>query len=395
MPAVRRGARRSVETNGDHKPKRFSTWTPKAIAAIGELADTLRDRAVILQLHRKPKAAKVARLRKRDSDEFALLRRKAARWAADNFDNLRDPDPEIPDALDDRAADNWRPLLAIADLAGDDWPRRAREAACLLSGEGHDAASIEIDLLADLRNAFGDEPAVASIDLIARLAADPERPWAEWKDRKPITANQLRDLLKPFGVFPEKIRLPGRKDFRGYRRIWLEELWEAYLPSHSLVTSKNPSQGVPSVPCAENTGTSYDFLGVAEGSRGTPPKPSSYPTAMGKRDTRDTSIPCSGCGDEFDQAEAGLSDDPEPMTDPASDTGLDDAETAPTEFGSIPNSTRAQVEPRATKLRRNAADDLDIPPFLDRRPKPRQDGPWAGTGLSDDDIEFLESGKFK
>ena len=178
---------RSVETNGDHKPKRFSTWTPKAIAAIGELADTLRDRAVILQLQRKPKAAKVARLRKRDSDEFALLRCKAARWAADNFDNLRDPDPEIPDALDDRAADNWRPLLAIADLAGNDWPRRAREAACLLSGEGHDATSISVELLADIYRAFGDEPALRSVDLVARLNADPERPWVEWQNGKPLT----------------------------------------------------------------------------------------------------------------------------------------------------------------------------------------------------------------
>src|SRR5262249_1612257 len=178
---------RNVETNGDHKPKRFSTWTPKAIAAIGELADTLRDRAVILQLQRKPKTAKVARLRKRDSDEFALLRRQAARWAADNFDKLCDPDPEISDALDDRAADNWRPLLAIADLAGDAWPRRAREAACLLSGEGHDTPSINVQLLADIQHAFGDEPALRSVDLVARLNADPERPWVEWQNSKPLT----------------------------------------------------------------------------------------------------------------------------------------------------------------------------------------------------------------
>ena len=178
---------RSVETNGDHKPKRFSAWTPKAIAAIGELADTLRDRAVILQLQRKPKTAKVARLRKRDCDEFALMRRKAKRWAADNFDRLRDPDPEIPDVLDDRAADNWRPLLPIADLAGDAWPRRAREAACLLSGEGHDATSIGVELLADIQRAFGDEPALRSVDLVARLNADPERPWVEWQNGKPLT----------------------------------------------------------------------------------------------------------------------------------------------------------------------------------------------------------------
>jgi putative DNA primase/helicase len=96
----------------------------------------------VVQLQRKPKTATVARLRKRDNDEFAVLRRKALRWAADNFAKLTDPDPQMPDALNDRAADNWRPLLAIADLAGGEWPVRARDAACLLSGEGHDAKSI-------------------------------------------------------------------------------------------------------------------------------------------------------------------------------------------------------------------------------------------------------------
>jgi putative DNA primase/helicase len=62
---------------------------------------------------------------------------------------LTDPDPEIPDALNDRAADNWRPLLAIADIASDDWARRARDAACTLSGEGHDVPSISVELLTD------------------------------------------------------------------------------------------------------------------------------------------------------------------------------------------------------------------------------------------------------
>jgi hypothetical protein len=102
---------RNVEVNGEHKPRRFSTWAPKAIATIRSLADTLEDRAVVVQLQRKPKAAKVARLRKRDNDEFAMLRRKAARWAEDSFPRLIDPEPDIPEALNDRAADNWRPLL--------------------------------------------------------------------------------------------------------------------------------------------------------------------------------------------------------------------------------------------------------------------------------------------
>src|SRR5215831_13799456 len=82
---------RNVEVNGQYKARRFSTWAPKAIATIRELADTLEDRSIIITLQRKPKTAAVERLRKRDSEEFATLRRKAARWAADNLDKLTDP----------------------------------------------------------------------------------------------------------------------------------------------------------------------------------------------------------------------------------------------------------------------------------------------------------------
>src|SRR5262249_60987580 len=119
----------NAKTNAETNPRGFSPWAPKAIATIRELADTPEDRAPVLTLQRKPRSAKVERLRKRDNNEFAVLRQKAARWAADNFAKLADPDPQIPHALNDRAADNWRPLLAIADLAGGGWPKKAAGAA--------------------------------------------------------------------------------------------------------------------------------------------------------------------------------------------------------------------------------------------------------------------------
>jgi 5S rRNA maturation endonuclease (ribonuclease M5) len=230
---------RNVEVNGEHKPRRFSTWAPKAIATIRALADTLEDRAIVVQLQRKPKAASVVRLRKRDSDEFALLRRQAARWAADNFSKLTDPEPDIPEALNDRAADNWRPLLAIADLAGGHWPRRAREAACLLSGEGHDSTSVNVELLADIRLAFGDLDVIRSLDLVAKLIADLERPWVEWKGGRPLTQKQLAGLLRPFGIVSETVSTPGQKDAKGYKRAGFEEVWEQYCPVEN--GGQNPS----------------------------------------------------------------------------------------------------------------------------------------------------------
>jgi len=94
---------RNVEVNGQYKPRRFSTWAPKAIATIRALADTLEDRSIIVQLQRKPPGAKVERLRRRDNERFAALRSNAARWAEDNFDKLADPDPQMPEALTRRA----------------------------------------------------------------------------------------------------------------------------------------------------------------------------------------------------------------------------------------------------------------------------------------------------
>src|SRR5262245_34781035 len=256
---------RNVEVNGQHKPRRFSTWAPKAIATIRELADTLEDRSIIITLQRKPKTAAVERLRKRDSEEFAILRRKAARWAADNFDNLTDPEPAIPDALNDRAADNWRPLLAIADLAGGDWPRRARDAAHLLSGEQDDSA-VNVGLLADIRGALGDRDEMKSADLVAALVADPERPWAEWRGGKPLTQKQLAGLLKPFGITSETVHPAGEPHGKGYKRVRFEDAWAAYCPGQNASCGPKPPSEACKRASADEMGTSCDSRSVQKGS---------------------------------------------------------------------------------------------------------------------------------
>jgi putative DNA primase/helicase len=221
----------------DHKPGRFSTWAPKAVATIRTLADTLEDRAVLVQLQRKPPGATVERLPRRDNADFAVFRSQAARWAADNFDKLADSDPKMPD-LNDRAADNWRPLLAIADLAGGEWPQEARWAACLLSGQEQDGA-IGVELLRDIRSAFGDADVIRSSDLVAKLTADPERPWAEWKHGRPLTQKQLAALLAPFHIISLTVHPPGLPDGKGYRRIDFKEAWAAYCPGQNTPSQQS------------------------------------------------------------------------------------------------------------------------------------------------------------
>jgi hypothetical protein len=265
---------RNVEVNGQHKPRRFSVWAPKAIATIRSLADTLEDRAIMVQLQRKPKAASVARLRRRDSGEFGILRRKAARWAQDNFPKLTDPDPVIPNFLNDRAADNWRPLLAIADLSGGDWPARARDAACVLSGEGHDSSSLNVELLADIRLAFEEDTTITSAALVAKLTADPERPWVEWKRGKPITQAQLAKLLEPFEIFPGPLELPPiggkRQQARGYRVERFRAAWDAYCPGQNASRADSEPSGCHGVTQAVNIEQVDGLGGVTEAFRDGP-----------------------------------------------------------------------------------------------------------------------------
>jgi putative DNA primase/helicase len=228
---------RNVEVNGEHTPRRFSTWAAKAIATIKKLADTLEDRAVTVTLQRKARGAKVERLRRRDNEQFSTLRRKAARWAADNFDKLTDPNPEVPGVLNDRAADNWRPLLAIAELTKGTWPKDARQAATTLSGEEDDGA-IGVELLRDIKEAFGTDAEIRSADLVAALTADPERPWADWRHGRPLTQKQLATLLKPFCIISTNVTPPGRAQGKGYRRDDFEGAWEVYCP----VKTPSPDQ---------------------------------------------------------------------------------------------------------------------------------------------------------
>ena len=214
----------------DLVPKQFATWSPKAFAAIGRLHPTLEDRSIKVELRRKLKVDKVKRLPVRD-DAYDDLRRKAARWAADNAPALERARPKLPADLHDRARDNWYPLLAIAERCGDPWPTWARNAARALSALDDDEGHAEM-LLRDLRMIFDREGADAlwSEDLIEALTAIEGRPWADYRQGKPLTTHGLARLLKPFKVMPRRVRPSGESQWRsGYERRRLAPIWKRYL----------------------------------------------------------------------------------------------------------------------------------------------------------------------
>jgi Protein of unknown function (DUF3631) len=234
-----------IRCEGDgFEPKRFSTWSPKALASIGKLAATLRDRAIILPMKRKKRSERVAKLRGRDTDEFRTLRAKACRWVGDNLETLKAARPYLPDDLNDRAADNWEPLLAIAELAGGEWPARARAAALALSGdEATDATSIGVQLLAAVKGVFEALAIdrITSEALADALALDKAGPWAAYgKSGKPITQRQIASLLARYGVKPGTTRF-GTETRKGYLFAWLADAFDTYVespPSRSVTASQ-------------------------------------------------------------------------------------------------------------------------------------------------------------
>lgn len=225
----------------DHDPRRFATWAPKAVAMIGKLPGTLADRSIAVALQRKGAGEGAERFRVRSAHGLDALHRMAVRWAGDHSARLIDADPPTPDALHDRAGDNWRPLLAIADLAGGEWPARARAAALALSGgDAAEDQSRGAMLLADIRAVFEERAAdrIASADLAHDLAGMEERPWPEWQQGKPITPRQVARLLAPFGIGPKPVRIAGEPT-KGYERSQFEDAWTRYLPSSPGTSSRS------------------------------------------------------------------------------------------------------------------------------------------------------------
>lgn len=220
----------------EHEPAIFATWCAKAIALIGKLPGTLEDRSVIISLKRKNLGEQIEIFRiDRAAPEFATLNRKAVRWAADNLDALRKADPETPSALNDRASDNWRPLLAVADLAGNEWPALARKACVALAGEVNETeGSALVQLLHDLRELFDSREIdrLASSDVAEALGPMEDRPWSEWRRGKPITQRQLAKLLAPLRIAPRTIRI-GDGTPKGYLLEQFIDPFSRYLPLRS------------------------------------------------------------------------------------------------------------------------------------------------------------------
>jgi putative DNA primase/helicase len=220
----------------DRDPKGFSTWAPVVIAKIGTLPETLESRSVIIPMQRRRPDERTQSITSEDRQAFADLASKAARWAADYAAALGEAVPELPSGLFNRASDNWRPLIAIADAAGGHWPERACRVAVLLSGSAEDP-SLGIQLLSDIREILR-TGRLSSEDLCQDLRGLEDRPWA--KDGIAINPRHLARLLKPFGIAPKSVRLSRHSTPKGYTAAQFEDAFARYLPPIPLPAATPP-----------------------------------------------------------------------------------------------------------------------------------------------------------
>ena len=144
----------------------------------------------------------------------------------------------MPKGFINRRADNWRPLLVIADLVGGEWPERARLAATTLD-RADSGQTTGLLLLADIRDLFADRgwpDRFGSQEIADHLALLEGKPWPDFRNGKPISTNQLARLLKPFKVFSSNIRTASGTP-KGYMLADFEENFARYLPPLQTATT--------------------------------------------------------------------------------------------------------------------------------------------------------------
>jgi len=214
-----------------NEPRTFYVAGFRCLCGIGKLLkDTTLSRCIILEMKRKTANEHVERLSRTPEGTFKELQRKIARFAEDNKDHIKEAYPTI-EKLNNRALDVWEKLIALADLAGDDFGKKAREAAIKLSAS-NDAVSTSVDLLGDIREIFETfkTDKIFTETLIVQLCKDPEKKWSTYdfkNHEKELKPRQLANLLSGYGIKSKDVRIGEVK--KGYELDQFTDAFSRYL----------------------------------------------------------------------------------------------------------------------------------------------------------------------
>ncbi|MGO9354121.1 MAG: DUF3631 domain-containing protein, partial [Mycobacterium sp.] len=223
-------------------PTKFPVFAMAALAGIGSMPDTITDRAVNITMRRRARGEKVSQFRsRRDAPTLEVIRERLSKWAANHIEGLSAAVPELP--VEDRAADTWEPLIAVADAAGGHWPDTAR-AACKVLVAAADSAdedrSLAVKLLVDIHQVFTEKGRsfLTSAELVAELRGIEESPWDDFD----LNARKLAHRLRQFGIRPGR---GERNTVRGYALETFADAFSRYIrpqPSNPSTTGSDQAQ---------------------------------------------------------------------------------------------------------------------------------------------------------
>lgn len=244
---------RCVAVGDQQTVQPFPVYAAVAVAGLGWLPDTILHRSVVIRMRRRAPNEHVEAFRSRIHEpEGHALRDRLAAWADSVRDRVNGAFPTMPDGVNDRPADVWEPLLAVADAAGGVWPTRAREACVELvtAAAAGDKASLGIRLLTDLRdNVFCGADRMPTTQILAALTAMDEAPWADMNG-KPLDSRQLSKHLADYvtsdnqPIKARNMRI-GEGVAKGYYATDLADAWARYCPpppGNSATSATDPEK---------------------------------------------------------------------------------------------------------------------------------------------------------
>ena len=228
----------------------FPAFAAVSLSGLDDLPDTIMTRSVVIRMRRRAPHEKVEPYRRRlHAHEGHDLRDRLDCELSRCEPELADSWPDMPDGVEDRAADVWEALLAVADIAGGDWPDRARVAAVAdVAGSRQGGETLGIRLLADVRRAFADHQVdkLPTTDLLLYLNSLEDAPWGDLRG-KPLDPRGLSRRLTKYEITPRNIRI-GDQVHKGYVHDDLTDAWSRYLSpsSQGSATSATAATGGPS-----------------------------------------------------------------------------------------------------------------------------------------------------
>ncbi len=223
----------------DHEPRKFSTFTPTAMAGIElhkKLPATTVSRSIVISLERAAEGEiDPDDIFNRKLHQPGILEtgQKLARFIDDNRYRIANYKPALPEGVRNRLADKWSPLFAIAEVAGGVCPDNVKKALYGQIDLSDPCKALE--LLQDVKKVMPNEGHIFTENLIDKICNLDDSPWLEYNfkqwdaEKKIISSRQISNLLKKYGLKPTTVKINGVSK-KGYKSSDLENAFKRYIP---------------------------------------------------------------------------------------------------------------------------------------------------------------------